>query len=352
MSSEEEKAADEAFNLDELSERMAKLSSKRRRETLYQLSGQFKDDLGENPINVHSESETKDIPANVTANVQNKVYIDNFERRLPRFSSKIPVPNGEVTFKKWKVAADRLMQSKEITEEKIKDYIFRSLLGTPDDIIDQYRSCSAAEIIDVLEKNYGSVVDGEELLLQFYDMVQSPSQSASDYLQELFVALSQVVQNDGLHEGLLNKTLLKQFLRGSIDEELNLKLRLQEKSYNIPPPYTDLIVSIRREEQLRKGKKLLRSRQAKSQGIAVAEKPTTSTELEDCRKKIADLESKLQQQVLLVQQTVTQQENKVRKSFFCYRCGKDFHKATTCVNSPNEELVKSKMAERYNGSKN
>ena len=141
MSSQEEIEADAAFDLDDLSKRLAKLSAKKRRETLFQLAGEFTDDSGEVPVDVHETAE-KDTQ-NVTANVQNKVYIDNFERKLPRFSSKIPVPNGEVPFKKWKLAADRLLQSNDVSENKVKEYIFRSLRGTPDDIVDQYRSCSA-----------------------------------------------------------------------------------------------------------------------------------------------------------------------------------------------------------------
>jgi hypothetical protein len=355
MSTEEQRlaeaAADEAFDLDDLTERMAKLSSKKRRETLYLLSGEFTSDVGEYSSLSSTEQKVKSDP-NVTAKVQNQVFIDNFERKLPRFSAKIPVPNGEVPFKKWKVAAERLVQNQEISESKIKEYIFRSLIGTPDDIIEQYRSCSAKDIISVLNKNYGSVVDGEELLLGFYQMNQASGQKASDYLTGLFVALSEVVEYDGLPKSLVNRTLLKQFLRGTTDEEIVLKLRLYETVDIKPPPYDDLIALIRREEQLRYGKKLRLKLPARSQA-AVVEAPKVSTELEECRKKVAELEAKLQEHTILMQQTTKQMNDKVRKPFFCYRCGKDFHRATTCVNSPNEELVKQKITEKYgNNSKN
>ncbi len=77
------------------------------------------------------------------------------------------MPNGEVPFKKWKSVADRLLQNKDVSDDKVKEYIFRSLLGTPDDIVDQCRSWSARVIIEVLNKNYGGVVDGEKIILSF-----------------------------------------------------------------------------------------------------------------------------------------------------------------------------------------
>ena len=220
-----------------------------------------------------------------------------------------------------------------------------------------------SEILDVLEKKYGSMVDGEELLIDFYNIYQN-KMSAGDYLSHLYVELGDVVRYGGLPISKFDKVMLKQFIRGTTDDDMLLKLRLEDKLHN-PPSFPNLIQMIRREEAERTARKLRLRKQVKVQSVMV-EKPQQDAEMQRMQERVAELEkiaagvtelapelfesspelAQISQRVASMEQRMKQQ---VRTDIFCYRCGIDKHMATECTNSPNKQLVREKMETRRKG---
>ena len=147
--------------------------------------------------------------------------------------------------------------------------------------------------------------------------------------------------------------LVRQFKRGTTDEGMLLKLRLDDLHPGAMD-YPSLIARVRREEG-RRTERRLRLRKVRSNTLSTTpEVPEhsdvrpvndASTEVEALRKRVAELEA--QQDVNALAQRVKYLETSVCKSsMFCFRCGKDGHVAYHCTNSPNKELVEEKRAAR------
>ena len=300
--------------------------------------------------------------AHIAENAESAALIDaqkinvtlDSDKKLPRFSGGKP-QHGEVTFRKWFRCADRLLQDPNLSNDQIKKQIFRSLQGDAEEIAEINREKTGDELVDLLDKTYGSMVDGEELLIEFYQNLQTTKQPlASDYLNHLYIELGEVKKFNGISPELFDKTLLKQFNRGCTDEELILKLRLDEK-INEPPTYPDLISSIRKEEAVRAGKKARRKTVARVQSCVEESPNAANSEVDQLKTRIAELELKgkehepltPQPDVIQLQQRLSSLEDKFKQvknnHIFCYRCGKDFHVATDCRNEPNKELVREKV---------
>ena len=194
------------------------------------------------------------------------------------------------------------------------------------------------------------------MLVDLYQLLQGQKQTASEYLSILFVELGEVVKYDGLAVDQMAKALLKQFIRGTTDEEMLTKLRLEDK-VDRPPPFPDLISSIRREESKRTERKLWHKKQAKAQA-AVIKQEVEEPEVVRLRQRVAELESAAAEKPSQpsvpelpseMQQRMVNLERKVPmvriRNIFCYRCGEDAHLATDCQNPPNKKLVEQKVAE-------
>ena len=367
---------------EQLTQRLAKLQAKNRRETLFKLKELYPDESGEVLF-----STTPDANANVVeAESKQTIVIQNTEKKLPRFSGSNPPSHGEVNYRKWQRAAIKLLAEKDLSEDKKKDAVLRSLQGKADDIIDVLReSLSAKGICDVLEAKYGNTIDGEQLLIEFYQMYQPPSKSCSEYLSELFIEIGDVVKYEGIPKDLMNTVLLKQFIRGTSDENMVDKLRLEDQVKN-PPEFSNLIVSVRREENKRKERRdrqskfLGRSRAATvAEGEEQAELPTPlpppqkpaptavrdfeREEMVRMQQRLAELERLAADDIeppppdpvhspefIQMQQRLANVEQKLKvrnRDIFCYRCGKsDGHMATECFEPPNKQLVDEMMAAR------
>ena len=61
------------------------------------------------------------------------------------------------------------------------------------------------EILLILDKMYGSVADGDDLLAEFYQLHQATNQTASEYLNGLFIHLSEVITKGALQMSDLPK---------------------------------------------------------------------------------------------------------------------------------------------------
>ena len=297
------------------------------------------------------------------------IYVDTQVKKLKLFSGKQKPANGELDYRHWKRAAIRVRDDEDVSLSKRKKIIMDSLQGKADDLIDLYRDTSINNIMEVLDANFKMMVDGEDLLADFYQMVQDEKKAASEFLSDLYIELIEVVKEEGAQLGQMPRLLLKQFLRGCRDDDLILTLGLRNKLQN-PPHFPFLMAEIRREEA-RKTERRLRlkkSTAARAQAATVCE----STDMCDLHKKVEQLEmmatnvqmipnvqSEMQDgglneqeenpSIAQLQRRMAQLEEKLSKvgdPFFCYKCGIDNHIATHCKNVPNKSLVNLKMEQR------
>ena len=94
------------------------------------------------------------------------------------------------------------------------------------------------------------MVDSQELLTQYYSKYQVEKESASTYLQRLYLLATEVADKGGVTVGKIPDLLLRQFIRGSHDEILIQKLDLEEL-VDEPPSFAELLLSMRKEEARR-----------------------------------------------------------------------------------------------------
>ena len=271
--------------------------------------------------------------------------------------------------------ARRLEKDKSLTEDKKKKMLLKSLSGKADDIGELNEHKAVGEFLSVFDATYGNLIDGEELLIDFYDILQK-DQIASDYLSELYVELGDIVKYNGLTIDMMDKTLIKQFNRGCTDDELLNKLRIDDMIHD-PPTFPALMQTVRTEEAKRTARKLRLRKQAKVHATVVQE-AAPGPEMQQLQQRLEQLEAvaaassstgaaaapvlqqpaeeqQPQSEIAQVNQRLARIEQQlsdkpqVRSDVFCYRCGIDKHVATDCVNAPNKQLVQQKMeAQRQN----
>ena len=300
------------------------------------------------------------------------VFVDTQVRKLKPFSGKKTPANGELDYRHWRRAAVRIKDDAEVTLTKRRKIILESLTGKADDIVDFIKEQSLTGIFEVLDANYKHMVDGDDLLADFYQMVQDEKAAASDFLSDLYVELVEVVTEDGATMGQMQRLLLKQFIRGCRDDDLILKLGF-EKQISNPPEFPFIMSQVRREEARRTERKLrLKRGMTTRSNAAIVEKDGCEAmqqrlhnleamacsleQMSAMGNKQADVvhkeptETKEEVHISQLQRRLAQVEDKLSKVgqryFFCYKCGIDYHLASTCRNSPNKALVKLKIEQR------
>jgi len=354
----------EEDEMDVLIKRMQGLKKEERRRTLQRMSVLDQDiDYSEFSQSGHAHAQ---VQAQVPQAQSAHYTLDTTPRKIKNFSGAEKVGSGEVDYRHWRRAAARVIDDNDLTDSKKRLILLQSLVGAAEDAIDLHRQVSPANLIEILDKFYGTTTDGHDLLAEFYQCLQLPGQTAGDYLGMLYVKLCEVVQRGGLSMGALPETLVRQFVRGTSDEELLVKLRLEE-AVEDPPDFPDLIAKVRREEARRterrlRLKKVTRANisQISSDLVAgpnkspistispIATNQTGQSEVERLQRRIAELEGADRDVNLLVQR-VNQLETQVRtdnRKYFCFRCGIDGHLAYDCPNPANKILVEEKSKAR------
>lgn len=265
---------------------------------------------------------------------EKNITVETASRRIKNFSGLPKPANNEQDYKHWRRAAARIADDNELSESQKRRYILQSLVGQAEDAVDLHRHEDTHTILHVLDTIYGSTLSGFDLLADFYQVLQT-DETASEYLKRLYLLLTEIVDLDGLPMHSVPSELLRQFIRGTSDEELLTKTRLESRS--IAPNVPDLFTIVRREESKRterrlRHKKKVRSRQ---QVASVVDEPDEDSdpeaEIAQVRQQLSKLEQKIQ---------------KKRAKGFCYLCGEDGHHVPDCSNPPNQELVRRKLSER------
>ena len=243
---------------EELRKRMDKLSGKERRKTMEQFSMIFpevQDVRPKSPQQGVQRSLQQQQPVLQQQDFQaaqreGKITFETSNRRLKNFSALPKPASGELDYKHWRTAAVRVLEDVELPEVQRMRILLQSLVGSADDTIDPHRKLPALEMLKVLDKVYGSTENGGDMLADFYQVYQGQNQAAGEYLNLLFVELSEVIAAGGLTMDKMSETLLGQFIRGTFDEDLLNKLRLEEKLED-PPTFVDLLASVKKEESKR-----------------------------------------------------------------------------------------------------
>ena len=339
---EEEEEHREEEDAEELMRRLQRLKPKDRRRTMDRLST-FMVSSGELQHEADKTAHTQfSMPSSQSsAPLRQNISVETSSRRLKPFSGSVKLANGEVDFKHWKRAALRVLEDEELTAAHKQRLLLQSLVGKADDAIDLHRQHSSGAIIEILDKLYGSTADANDLLADFFHMFQGQSETASEYLNSLFLHLCEVIQREGLHMGELPRTLLRQFIRGVHDEDLLNKLRLEDKVDN-PPNFPDLFSAVRSEESRRTERRLRHKKSAKSQNLIVSDLNDLSV-AENREIPLTQVTSPPSEVALLRQRIATLEERASNRRGFCYRCGEDGHFATECSATPNKKLVSEKV---------
>ena len=307
----------------------------------------------------------------------------SFPVRLRSFSGKVPRPNSEVDYDTWRSHIDLLLNDPSMSPLQVSRRILESLLSPAADVVRGLCSNSLpSAYLQLLDSAFGAVEDGEELFAQFMSTLQDPGEKPSAYLQRLQLALNLAVRRGGVAPGEVGKHLVKQFCRGCWDTALLSSLQLEQKK-NSPPSFSELLLSLRTEED-RQAAKASRMRkhvgstkqrvQLQSQSSCIFE-PTQNPEtqpsaIDDLRKQVASLQSQLttlmaqkkpgelsdrgatgkaQNRVFASHSTKPDMTKQPRKNYpnkprpwYCFNCGEDGHISTLCTNDSNPTLVTEK----------
>lgn len=322
--------------------------------------------------------------------------------RLRTFSGKIPRPNSESDYDTWRFHVELIMTDPAISDLQRSRKILESLLPPAADVIKHLiPGAPPTAYLQLVDSAFGTVEDGEELFAQFMNTLQDPGEKPSAYLQRLQVTLRLVVKRGGITAGEMDKQLLKQLCRGCWDNTLLADLQLERKKNN-PPPFAELLLMLRTEED-RQAAKVTRMRKhlgatkprvvSHSQSVCAyggaqdADEPSAVSQL---KKQVAELQSQLATLTVKRQKNITftpkgvaaktpneiskldhaktnmlqpcnKKQNTRPKPGYCFHCGEDGHLALSCDEDANPALVaekrhklrvKQREWEAQNGSSN
>ncbi len=299
-----------------------------------------------------------------------KIVFQAPQSNLPKLFSGIkPIPKGEVDFRTWVSAARRLKKHEDLNEEVKCEKLQNSLLTPALNIVRSALDAGkSGKVISLLTKAYDDVKDVRDIRNEFNASLQLPNEKDSDFLTRLYLLLHEVNRKAEVED--FDGELLKQFLYGSSNDHIIMRLRLQEKDdEGDPPEYGSLLLNIRREENKIERKKACSKGRMYQQTQAEDDEQATALhkEVESLRKEVAQLKQHQTIPPLQAQpapaltytstpnykQTSTPSENKGKRRkplHFCFKCGLDNHKVWTCANPANPALVTKKfeMAKQEN----
>jgi hypothetical protein len=288
---------------------------------------------------------------------QSKVIIQtgsDFASKLKTFSGTLPVPPGQVDFRTWYKAAQRLHRTSERSTSEVLGRIQNSLCNPALEMAQSaLDSGSVQKVLQLLKNVYGDADDPQDLWNKFHATMMTSKEKTSEYLNRLYLLVEEL-----RHRGLVktedtDATLLKQFVYGCSDDHTILKLRLEDEGSTVPD-FGTLLLAVRKEE----AKRSRRQGNAKQTYAACAQHVVTEdgrNEIEELRKEVASLKSQLTTTQASLRPTTpassgphgeskkprsTVQAPKLR---FCFKCGMEGHVVWTCKNSANPELVSQKF---------
>ncbi|XP_072030827.1 zinc finger CCHC domain-containing protein 12-like [Amphiura filiformis] len=292
-------------------------------------------------------------------------------RKLRVFSGDPERVKDEDVFTLWMTQARALVEEGEsAVSEAEKKRRIREALRTPAlDIIEDLRQenpkATAKDYLTALEVAFGTTLSGEELYHQFLNLDQNSGEKPSAYLCRLQASLRQVIQKDGVDTDQSNRVLLRQFIKGTLfDQMMLVDLHLRDKM-DSPPTYLNLLSLVRRQEEeyFGRSKKVKATKTSKSVLLARQEadkSPSTSHDDDSLANRIARLEGMFKSYASAQQANMYQHqaadESTGSHTFqpdwearnggrpnFCYRCGEDGHMSRKCDQTADPEKVNKRL---------
>jgi hypothetical protein len=169
--------------------------------------------------------------------------------RLKNFFGRKPLPNNEVDYCTWRLLVMQHLNDPSVRNQELKAAMIQSLGGQALDMVQPYiinAKASADMMFVFLEEVYGDRKDGRELLISFFSELQGSNQLASEYLQGLYVKLTEVAYRGGIDTREFDVHINEQFFRGCYNESLLQRL-MTDRGYS-ECNFTELIGRIRKEE--------------------------------------------------------------------------------------------------------
>lgn len=294
--------------------------------------------------------------------------------QLRSFSGRVPKPSAEADFDSWRSQIDLLLADPNLSALSVTRRIFESLLTPAADLVKGLGPDTLPTVLlRILDSAFGTVQDGEELYAQFLNILQNPGERPSAYLQRLQLKLNIVVRRGGIQAAEMDRHLLRQFVRGCWENVLITKLQLEQRRVN-PPPFSELLLMLRTEEDRQQAKETLMKRhiasssskpkatiQTHSTCSCGHKSPSASDELKELRKQMEQLQRQMaafmssHQQSPAPSKPAPRQPSKPSqpapkttakpKPWYCFHCGEDGHVSSSCTNPPNPTLVEQKRKE-------
>jgi hypothetical protein len=282
-------------------------------------------------------------------------------RKLRLFSGKTPPNSGEVDFETWRLQARQMLDDASMSEGNKKITIIQSLLRPALDTVSSVsRGSTSDECVQMLTTIYGRVEDGHDLIVAFHTTYQDDKETASNYLNRLYLLLVEAADRGGLPVTGIPQYLLRQFIRGCADDSFVQRLNLE--AMQTPPGFGNFLLLVRKEE-CRRTEKRIRLKRASN---TTTSQPCSKTQNEARpRDRTSELEVQLQQLTSKFEalqsattpplktasspaQTFNPTETNSRSSqprrpYFCYKCGIDGHRRANCHKAANPELVYQRL---------
>ena len=116
-----------------------------------------------------------------------QVLLDATPRKIKNFSGNSKPGPGEADYRHWRRAAQRILDDRELSRNRKQTILLQLLTGTAEDCINLMRNAAPEQILKLLDATFGSVNDGQELQIDYYQMNQAVTESTSEYFTRLYV---------------------------------------------------------------------------------------------------------------------------------------------------------------------
>ena len=281
-------------------------------------------------------------------------------RKLRVFSGHPDQMKDEDSFQMWITQARAMVEEGDTSDvekrRRIREALKSPALNLIEDLRRERPSATAADYLDGLEAAFGSTLTGEELYHQFLNLDQDHGESPSAYLTRLQSSLRQVLLKKGAPPSDANKVLLRQFLKGTLyDQMMLVDLHLRDK-LGSPPTYLELLTLVRRQEEeyLGRSQKSKAAKASRAAHVSIHQVEDTAhetlttrlTKVEEMLKTIATSFEHQASSNHKDQSPARFKSSEVPgnpRPRFCYKCGQDGHMKRECPNQPDPELVNRKL---------